>query len=64
MKRAEKSQENRFRDMPKFVKQHQQNMAAILVTAALTVLAEDFQFTPEQLSKFNEKYQKKAIEMT
>lgn len=67
MNRAERRQLVRknksLKDMPKFVLQHQQNMAAVLVTSALTVLAEDFQFTPEQLTTFNDKMQKKAMEL-
>jgi hypothetical protein len=63
-KRMAKNGPNSFSDLPKFAQQHQQNMAAILVTSALTVLAEDFQFSPEQLTAFNEKLQQKAISMT
>lgn len=62
--RIAKDGPNRLSDMPKLVQQHQHNMAAILVTSALTVLAEDFHFTPEQLNDFNESLQKKAIRMT
>lgn len=62
--RMEKKGSNRLKDMPSFVQQHQQNMAAIFVTSALTVLADEFEFSPEQLDKFNEKFQKKAMEMT
>ncbi|MBO0962350.1 hypothetical protein J1P26_21845 [Neobacillus sp. MM2021_6] len=59
--RLEKNGPNRLSDLPKYVQNHQQNMAAILVTSALTVLAEDFHFTPEQLNEFNEKLQMKAM---
>lgn len=62
--RMEKDGPNRLKDMPKFVQKQQQNMAMALVTAAITVLAEDFAFTPEQLTLFNDKLQAKAMGMT
>jgi hypothetical protein len=62
--RMESKGPNRLSDLPKFAQQHQQNMATILVTSALTVLAEDFRFTPEQLNTFNDKLQQKAMSMT
>jgi hypothetical protein len=70
MNRAERRREDRmtkngpnsFSDLPKFAQQHQQNMATVLVTSALTVLAEDFHFTSIQLNTFNEKLQKKAMD--
>jgi hypothetical protein len=72
MNRAERRRANRMEsngpdrapNLPKFVQRQQENMATILVTSALTVLAEDFQFTPEQLNTFNEKLQQKAMSMT
>jgi hypothetical protein len=60
--RMESKGPNRLSDLPKFAQQHQQNMATVLVTSALTVLAEDFHFTSIQLNTFNEKLQKKAMD--
>lgn len=72
MNRAERRRANRMErngpirleDMPNMVQQHQKNMAQIIVTSALVVLAEDFNFSEEQLEQFNEKVQKKAMGMT
>ncbi len=62
--RMEKGDLNRLGDLPTYIQKHQNNMATILVTSALSVLAEDFSFTPDQLNHFNEKLQQKAMAMT
>ncbi|WP_153465106.1 hypothetical protein [Sediminibacillus terrae] len=59
--RAQKKQQyNNFEELPRFAQQHQENMAAALVTAAIQTLAEEFDFNAEDLSKFNEGLQHRA----
>ncbi|SEA53639.1 hypothetical protein SAMN05421743_105211 [Thalassobacillus cyri] len=72
MNRAERRRQEReqkkkpfsnFEDLPRFAQQHQENMAAVLVTSAIQTLAEDFDFNAEELSDFNEGLQQRVKKM-
>lgn len=64
MNRSErrKRKKNPFRNLPQRIKKQRENMAVVIVTAAIATLAEDFGFTPDQLQKFEERMRERSAE--